>query len=225
MLQEILTQLTTTTVVIAVAAWLLKAWISHQLEEFQAKNAHTLALELEAARAEWAKDVARLNVHEEFLHTRRVALIEEMHAEAVEAEFSLQNFLVWWWAVTDRETLIERGLVPPGHFDAGRDASMKERGKEFCERYLKINATLHRNAIFFDEEFIAAVRAAYEPFFDVIVRLDYEQLPPMPEEYEDVVETGRAPRRAVIAPFRELLGVTVRRLGEFQADTRLDRSA
>ena len=108
MLQEILTQLTTTTVVVAIAAWLLKAWISHQLEEFQVKNAHTLALELETVRAEWAKDLARFNVHENYLHTRRVTLIEQMHTEAVEAEFSLQNFLVSWWALTTESGMIDQ---------------------------------------------------------------------------------------------------------------------
>lgn len=208
MLTDILTQLGTTTVVIAIAGWALKAWISHQFENFQTKHAHNLALKLEAARSEWTKEVTRLNVHENYLHTRRVALIEEMHKEAVEAEFSLQNFLVSWWASTNRDELLERGLLPKGHFDDKRDASMEKRGEEFCECYLKINSTLHKNAIFFDEGFIKAVRAAYTPFFDVIVKLDYQQPPPMPKEFKDVVGAGRAPRRAVVALFRTVLGVS-----------------
>lgn len=207
MLTEILTQLSTTAVVIAIAGWFLKTSISHQFENFQTKHAHNLALELEAARAEWAKDIARLNVHEHYLHTRRVTLIEEIHKEAVEAEFSLQNFLVSWWALTNRDELLERGLVHEGHFDDKGDASMEKRGNEFCERYLRINSTLHQNAIFFDEGFVEAVRAAYTPFFYVIVKLDYRQLPPMPAEFKDVVKTGGAPRRAVVALFRTVLGV------------------
>lgn len=208
MLTEILTQLGTTAVVMAIAGWLLKTWISHQFENFHTKHVHNFALKLEAARAEWAKDVARLNVRENYLHTRRVALIEEMHKEAVEAEFALQNFLVSWWALTNRDELVERGLVTKGHFDDKRDALMEKHGEEFCERYLKINSTVHKNAIFFDESFIEAVRAAYTPFFDVIVKLDYQQPPPMPEEFKDVVDTGGAPRRAVVALFRTALGVS-----------------
>jgi hypothetical protein len=76
MLTDILMQLSTTAVVITIAGWFLKTWISHQFENFQTKHAHNLALKLEAARSEWAKEVARLNVHENYLHTRRVALIE-----------------------------------------------------------------------------------------------------------------------------------------------------
>jgi hypothetical protein len=217
MLTQILTQLGTTAVVIAIAGWFLKTWISHQFENLQAAHAHNLALKLEAARAEWAKDVARLNVHENYLHTRRVALIEEMHKEAVEAEFSLQNFLVSWWAFTNGDELLERGFVPRGHFDDGPATSMEKRGQEFCERYLRINSTLHRNVIFFDEGFTDAVRSAYAPFFDAIVNLEYDQLPPIPEEFKNVVEAGRAPRRAVVALFRTVLGVTEKSLEQGRA--------
>lgn len=208
MLTDILTQLGTTAMVVAIAGWVSRTWVSHQFKNLQTSHAHNLALKLEAAPAEWAKDVARLSVHENFLHTRRVALIEAMHKEAVEAEFSLQNFLVSWWARTNRDELVARGLLPPGHFDDGRDHSMEQRGQDFCERYLTINASLHRNAIFFDDAVIEAVRAAYTPFFDVIVDLNYEQLPAMPEEFKDVVEAGRAPRRSVVAVFRKMLGVS-----------------
>lgn len=217
MLTQILTQLGTTVVVIAIAGWSLRTWISHQFENLQATHAHNLALKLEAARAQWAKDVARLNVHENYLHTKRVVLIEEMHKEAVEAEFSLQNFLVSWWAFTNRDELIERGFVPSGHFDDDHGTSMEKRGQEFCERYLRINSTVHKNAIFFDEGFTEAVRAVYAPFFDAIVNLDYDQRPPIPEDFKNVVEAGRAPRRAVVALFRSVLGVAERSLDQARA--------
>lgn len=209
MLTDILTQLGTTTFVISIAGWLLKTWTSHQFENFHTKYEHELALKLEAIRAQWAKDIARLNIQENYLHTRRVALIEEMHNEAIEAEFSLQNFLVSWWALTNREELLQRGLVPKDHFDDKLDASIIEkRGEEFCGHYLKINSTLHKNAIFFDERFNEAIRAAYTPFFEIIVNLDYQHPPPLPEEFKNVVERGGAPRRAVVDLFRTMLGVS-----------------
>jgi phage repressor protein C with HTH and peptisase S24 domain len=71
MLKDVLTQLGTTSVVIAIAGYLFKTWIAHQLEKLKTQNAHELSLKLETARAEWAKDVARLNVHESYLHKKR----------------------------------------------------------------------------------------------------------------------------------------------------------
>lgn len=208
LLTEIVTQLGTTAVVVAITGWLLKTWISHQLEHFHTKYTHTFALKLEEARAAWARDIARLNIHENYLHTRRVCLIEEMHREAVDAELSLQQFLVSWWAFTNKDELLTRGLVSKDHFDINRSTSMEESGKKFCEAYLKINSTLHKNAIFFKEDFIQAIRNAYEPFFHTILELDYDNPPSIPEEFKDVVEAGSIPRRAVIELFRAMLGVS-----------------
>jgi hypothetical protein len=207
MLKEILTQLGTTAVVIAIAGWLLKTWITHQLENLHSRNSHDLALKLEDARAAGAKDVARLNVHESYLHKRRVELIEQMHSEMVEAEFSLQNFLVKWWVNSNKEELLGRGLLPHGHFDEARAESMNKRGLEFCEKFTNINATLHRNALFLDDAFIEGIREAYRPFFDMILELDYNNLPVMPDQFKEVVTVGQAPRKAVIDKFRAALGV------------------
>jgi len=192
MLKDILTQIGVTSVVIGIAGYLFKMWLS---------------LKLETVRSEWAKDVARLNVHESHLHKRRVELIEEMYAEMVEAEFHLQNFLVSWWAFSNKDELIERGRLPQDHFSEERADSMEERGFEFCDRFLKINSTLHRNALFFDDSFINGVIDAYKPFFDIILNFDYNQIPIMPEEFKDVVTVGRIPRHAIIDKFRAVLGV------------------
>jgi hypothetical protein len=207
MLKDVLTQLGTTSFVIAIAGYALKTWIAHQLERLKTQSAHELALKLETARSEWAKDVARLNVHESYLHKRRVDLIEEMYAEMVEAEFSLQNFLVSWWTHSNKEEITERGNLPNDHFVEGNTDSMEKCGLGFCEKFIKINATLHRNALFFDDSFIEGITGAYRPFFDTILALDYGQIPTMPEEFKDVVTVGRTPRLAVIDKFRAVLGV------------------
>jgi hypothetical protein len=192
MLKDILTQIGVTSVVIGIAGYLFKMWLS---------------LKLETVRSEWAKEVARLNVHETYLHKRRVELIEEMYAEMVEAEFHLQTFLVSWWASSNKEELIERGLLPQDHFSEERTDSMEERGFEFCERFLKINSTLHRNALFFDDSFIEEITGAYKPFVDTILNFDYNSIPIMPKELKELVTVGRIPRRAIINKFRALLGV------------------
>ncbi len=157
MLKDILTQIGVTSVVIGVAGYLFKIWLS---------------LKLETVRAEWTKDVERLKVHESHLHKKRIDLIEEMYAEMIEAEFSLQNFLLSWWAYSNKKELIESGRLPQNHFSEERIGSMETRGVEFRERFLKINSTLHRNALFFDDSFIDAVIDAYKPFFDLIQILD-----------------------------------------------------
>jgi len=207
MLKDILTQLGTTAVVIAIAGYTLKAWIAHQLEKLKTQNAHELALKLEASRAEWSKDLARLNVHESYLHKRRVELIEKMYAEMIKAEFSLQNFLVSWWAYSNKEELIERGYLPNNHFDGGRVETMEKRGLEFCETFVEINAMLHNNALFFDDSFIAGITSAYDPFFNIVSKLDYKNLPAIPDLLKNAVTAGRAPRLAVINQFRAALGV------------------
>lgn len=207
MLNDILIQLGATTVVVGIAGYLLKTWIAHQLEGVKAEHAHELAVKLEHTRAEVAKEVARLSVHESYLHKRRVELLEEMHAAMIEAEFSLQQFLVSWWARSNKAELVEGGYLPPGHFDDKASEPFEKRGVDFCESYLKINATLHRNAMFFEDAFIEGVRSAYQPFFDTILALDYNDPPAMPDAYKDVVNAGRAPRRDVIDKFRAILGV------------------
>ena len=68
MFKEILAQLGTTSVVVAAAVFLMKTWLTHQLERLKTQNSHTLSLKLEEIRADWAKDVARLNVREGCLH-------------------------------------------------------------------------------------------------------------------------------------------------------------
>ena len=72
MLNDILTQLGATTVVVGIAAYLLKTWIAHQLEKLKAQNAHELAVKVEHIRAEVAKEVARLGVHQWWAMKRRL---------------------------------------------------------------------------------------------------------------------------------------------------------
>ena len=85
---------------------------------------------------------------------------------------------------------------------------MKNYGGKFCEGFTAINASLHKNALLFDDEFIQRVIDAYKPFFDSILSIDYNALPKLPEEYKDVVSVGKIPRRLVLSLFRESLGVS-----------------
>lgn len=200
MIKDILTQLGSTAVVIAIAGYIFKTWVAHKLESLASQNKHDLDLKLEMAKTEFAKEIAKLNVHESYLHKRRVEVIEAIYAKMLDAEFSLQNFLVAWWAHSNREEIAEKGFTVNGEF------SMK-RGIEFCEAFTEINAMLHKNALYFDENFIEEIRSAYKPLFDVILNLNEENPGMFPDEFKDVVTVGQSPRRSVIALFRNALGV------------------
>ncbi len=206
-ISSLLTELAATTVIIAVAGWILRTTLSHLIEKLHRQQTHSLALDLEGARGKISRDLARLNVHESYLHKRRVELIEELYGYMIDAEFSLQTFLVSWWAESSRDELIQRGALPKDHFSRVEDSSERDHGDKFCEKYLCMNALLHRNELFFEESFTESLRQAYKPYFDMV--LDYKKGNAMefPNEFNDIVTVGASPRRAVINSFRRLLGV------------------
>jgi len=189
MIKEILTQIGSSAVVIAIAAYIAKTWVKHQLDKVAAQNSHELA-----------KQIAKLNVHEPHLHKRRVEVIEALYSKMLDAEFSLHNFLVNWWAHSNKEEIIARG------FPTKEEFSMK-RGMEFCEVYTEINAMLHKNALYFDDQFIEKISNAYKPFFDVILEIGESEPPEFPNEFKEIVTVGQTPRKSIISLFRGTLGV------------------
>lgn len=189
MLEDILTQLGSTAVVISIGAYAAKEWVEHQMEKISTQNSHELARQL-----------AKLNVHEPYLHKRRVEVIEAIYEKALDAEFSLQNFLVTWWGHSNREELPDDACPDSEGFS-------NKRGLEFCEAFTEINAMLHKNALYFDEQFIKGVHGAYKPFFDEILYMDTSNPPPFPDEYADIIEKGQEPRQSMISLFRRALGV------------------
>ena len=97
MIENLLTQLGTTAVVIAVAGYLFRSWFSYQIQSLRSAYEHQNSIQLEAIRAEFSKDITRLGIHENYLHRRRAELIETIYHRVVDAEFSLQSFFVGWW--------------------------------------------------------------------------------------------------------------------------------
>ena len=205
-IENILTQLGATTVVVAVAGYLLRSWLSYQIRSLRTHYEHKNSIQIETIRNEFSKDITRLGIHENYLHRRRVELIETIYRQAVDAEFSLQTFFVGWWAATDTEGLAQRELAMPDDL-AQPMGTMKKHGRLFCERFTEINSSLHKNALFFDDEFIRQVREAYDPFFQLILHLDYNSLHKLPDQYKDVVSVGRIPRELIVDLFRRSLGV------------------
>lgn len=188
MLEDILVQLGSTAVVISIGAYAAKKWVEHQLNRISMQNSHELARQL-----------AKLNVREPYLHKRRVEIIETIYAKSLDAEFSLQNFLVTWWGYSNREGLPAEACPDEGFSN--------KRGLEFCEAFTEISAMLQKNALYFDDQFIEGVRSAYKPFFDEILYMDKRNPPPFPDEYIDIIEKGQEPRQSVISLFRQALGV------------------
>lgn len=205
--KDIGTQLVSTGVAVAIVGYLLKSWLAHQLDKLRKKSSHELEVKLEEVRADWARDVARLGVHESYLHQKRVDLLVDMYEEMLEAEFSLQNFLVSWWTISNRDELMERKLLQREHIETSSVDSMKKRGAQFLEKFTNINAMLHKNAVFFEQSFIEQITGAYRPFFDTLMEFDFEDIPQLPEEMKDVVTVGKTPRLEVVDSFRAMLGV------------------
>ena len=192
MLGDIITQLGSTAVVISIGAYFAKKRIEHQIEKVSTQNSHELARQL-----------AKLNVHEPYLHKRRTEVIEAIYEKALDAEFSLKGFLVTWRGNSNREELAD------GTYLRGQGFS-KKRGLEFCEAFTEINAMLQKNTVYFDDQFIEGVRGAYSPFFDKILYMDTDNPPPFPDEYADIIEKGQEPRQSIISLFRGVLGLRLK---------------
>lgn len=118
----------------------------------------------------------------------------------LDAEFSLQNFLVSWWAHSNKEEIVGKGFPIKGEFSI-------KRGLEFCELYTEINAMLHENALYFDDQFIEEIGVAYKPFFEVILSMGESEPHDFPDEFKEIVSVGQTPRKSVISLFRGALGV------------------
>src|SRR5690554_8100381 len=82
-LEDIITQLGSTAVVISIGAYVAKKWIEHQIEKMSTQNSHELARQL-----------AKLNVHEPYLHKRRTEVIEAIRSE--ERRVGKECRYGWW---------------------------------------------------------------------------------------------------------------------------------
>lgn len=114
----------------------------------------------------------------------------------LEAELSLQTFLMKW-AIQDsknKDTFERKNLE-------------RDHGMEFCEKFTEINAELHKNALYFGDDFIQKIIDAYHPFFQLILSIDRENPPEFPDSFHDAITTGKTPRISVINIFRNALGV------------------
>ncbi len=200
MLSDILTQLGTTTVVIGVAGFFLRSWFLHQLEKLQKSNEHQLALQLESAKARWAKDVAKISVHETYLHEKRVKLIEELHELSLKAEQQLHSFFISWWAHSNKEEVEAITEIETDEFSVTKKMA-------YLETYIEINALVHQNSLYLSDDFVEGIRAAYQPLFDEILEILKGDIPELPEKYKDIVRAGQAPRKEVVELFRQALGV------------------
>jgi len=195
-----LAQLGSTAAVIAIAAYIAKTWVTRQLDKMATQNTH-----------EFAKQIAKLNVHEPYLHKRRVEVIEAMYTKVLDTEFKLQKFIFHWFLHSNIDELNGKG------FEATQEFS-NERGLEFCEAFTEINVMLLKSSLYFDDQFIDGVRNSYKPYFDLIHNMDTSSPPDFPEEYknfisgyldeyENLIPQEQEPRKSVVSLFREALGV------------------
>lgn len=205
-LESLLTQLVSTSVVIAAGGFILRAWVTHQLEKQRERHAHDLNVKLEEMRAAVAVEVARLAVREPHLHAKRTAVIEAVQAEMLKAEYALQRALMCWWltatkpgqAALSKMPAAARGEIPE---------TLATRTQEFLTAATEIKAMLHKNSLYFTEDFAIAVWAEFEPYVSNFASIDPSDPPPLPTEWRSIIEAGQKPRSAVNVLLRELLGV------------------
>jgi hypothetical protein len=95
----------------------------------------------------------------------------------------------------------------------GESALIRDRSVKFCEKYLEINSTIHKNELFLDKEVVSEIRAAYQPLFDFAQSyvetgtVTSEVQAGLPRTIDEIFALGDKPRSKMVEIFRKLAGV------------------
>jgi hypothetical protein len=171
---------------VSIVSYLLKMWVEKRLS-------HELSVELEKFKAELAKDIARDSIRRQWTHDKQMNLISSLYSQMVDAEFEIKALLM--------------------NLKVGESALIQDRSVKFCEKYLEINSTIHKNELFLDKEVVSEIRAAYQPLFDfaqsyvetgTVTSEVQEQLP---RTMDEIFALGDKPRSKMVEIFRKLAGV------------------
>jgi hypothetical protein len=184
---DIFTNFVTNAAAVAVVGYLLQLWVSSRLE-------HSLSQELEKFKAELTKEVTRHSVQTTWNHAKRMELFTKLYEQMIDVDFELKALLM---------------NLKVGNADLVRDRAVK-----FSEKYLELNACLHKNELFLEESVVQSVRAAYEPYFDLarMVMVEHAELAKfrshLPDGMEEIFAVGDGPRKQTVALFRKYAGLS-----------------
>ena len=173
---------------VSIVSYLLKLWVEKRLS-------HELNVELEKFKAELAKDIAHDSIKRQWTHDKQMNLISSLYLQMVDAELEIKALLM--------------------NLKIGKSELIKNRSVKFCEKYLEINSTIHKNELFLDKEVVSEIRATYQPLFDFAESyIESGTVPPevqeqLPQTMHEIFALGDKPRTKMIEIFRKLAGVDV----------------
>jgi len=174
------------TVLFSVLVFLLKLWIEKRLS-------HSLHEQLERFKSSLAKDLAKRSIQESHNFSKKMEVCSELNTLMLEADAELK--------------LMYMNLGVKNYSEVAKN------NDNFAGKYLKINALLHENELYLDDELVLLVKKVYEPFFNLVMEVmetgnkdAYEKLN-LNGNFKDL-ELGVAnPRKVVVSKIKELYGI------------------
>lgn len=174
-------------IAVGVVGYLAKLWIEKRL-------AHSLEVELAKFRADLAKEVAKDSVQQAWNNSKRMELFAELYEVMIDADFEFKALLL--------------------NIKIKKPDLIRDRATKFCEKYLAMNASLHKNELFLDDEIIDEIICAYKPFFDLAINAmesgkpDEYLIASLPDTMEDIIGLGDEPRKRAVKVFKRISGMT-----------------
>lgn len=186
-MNEIVAIVATNALAVAIVGYLIRVWIDRRLE-------HSLSQELEKFKAELTKEVTRHSVQITWNHSKRMELFARVYEHMVDADLELKLLLM--------------------NIKIGKRELIQDRAHKFSEKYLEVNACLHKNELFLEEVLVEEVRAVYKPYVELAHmamadRLELEEVRShLPKRLEDISAIGDGPRKYIVALFRKHAGLS-----------------
>ena len=183
---DIVAILATNAIAVGVVGYLLRLWVDKRL-------AQALGIELERFKAELAKEVARHSIQTNWNHNKKMDLFGQLYEHMIDADFQLKALLM--------------------NIKVGNLEFIRQRAKQFSEKYLELNSCLHKNELFLEQSLVDEVRAVYQPHFEVAQAAlgtegDIEQFrSSLPNRMEEIFSMGDSPRKQMVEQFRKYAGL------------------
>jgi hypothetical protein len=174
------------TVILGALGFLLKVWIEKRLS-------YDLNIQLEKFRAELAKSIAKNSIQENWNHSKRMEIFADLYSHMVDADFEIKTFLM--------------------NLKVENQDGIEERSRKLCEKYLEMNALIHKNELFLEDEVITAIHNAYSPFFEYaqhyVDSANKEEVShiELPNDMDSIMKIGEYPRKMVLKVFKKLSGL------------------
>ena len=166
--------------------FLLKLWIDKRLSL-------SLNEKLEKFKSELAKEVAKSSVQQTHNYAKKLEICATLNELMTEADFELKTL---YFNVASK---YYKGI--------------EDRNNKFAEKYLEINALLHKEGLYIEDEIITMVQDAYRPLFDIVSNvigsgdLKHYEVLELSGSMDNLSKKAEQPRKVVIARLKEIYGI------------------